>query len=163
MMKIFCLTVFIITITDFIKIQYERTYYETEKHTNVENLQSFRKFSKSVLSKQLKVSSTQENTIAFLEIPERKYISPKSTMSFNSKTSTSGVQSANVNRANFGGNGENKTSNGSTGFQNQNRVIPVSGMQTNTGNPQVEMENFICNLSHHWKLTRHYLSTRRKS
>ena len=115
MMKIFCLTVIIITITNFIKIQYERTY-ETEKHTNVQNLQSFRKFSKSVQSKQLKVSSTQENSIAFLEILTSKNISPNLKMSFNSKNSTSSDQSANVNRANFNRSSANTTSNGFTGF-----------------------------------------------
>ena len=133
MMKIFYLTVFIIIITNFIKIQYERTY-ETEKHTNVQNLQSFRKFSKSVQSKKLKVSNTQENSIAFLEILLRNDLSRKPKMSFNSKSSTSGNQQTNVNRANLGGNGGNATANSSFGFQNPNRTIPMSGMQQNNGN-----------------------------
>ena len=50
-------------------------------------------------------------------------------MSFNSKSSTSGNQSSNVNRANFGGNGRNATANGSFGVQNPNRIIPTGGMQ----------------------------------
>ena len=134
MLKIFYLTVFIIIITNFIKIQYERTY-ETEKHTNVQNLQNLRKFSKSVQSKKLKVSITQENSIAFLEILTSKNISPNLKMSFNSKNSTSSDQSANVNRANFNRSSANTTSNGSTGFQNQIQVTQTRSMQ-NTGNPQ---------------------------